>query len=588
MDWRRFVYDAGTPRRCIQHPQEQHATFSCFNEYREVADLLNLYAVSRAPHRYMFQPDQILNGGYITSSDAASLYRCSKDYISRLCRVGKLEGHLVGRNWFIESGSFDTFLAQKDGTRAGALRKLVEVRKQEYAHAQNVREILAARPTDSTSQEVALEQGTFKKVGPEHPRESSYSVRAPRNPIVVFLQKAAALLLSIGVVFGTYGLTSSSYPRSAASAIKVAMRGAYSAATDTSYLAASLQGLTSARSAFFGKQPNTTGSLFERALDSVTRSFSAASNFFAARSSSTELPLAALPKRPQSGPQPSASPISPSSVVVALAPSAQKSGSMVSTPAPASAMTVANDLAPASVLPTKNTSPTQNFAPQLTVIAASQNTAASISKSYVDEQLQILRNSLSSEIFKYSSAQFPNAPGISQYTANLAVSQRIDQLGNVSITNATVHGVSGLTAADIPTDITARNYLPLSGGALSGDLTIAGNFNVSGSQTLAGAITVPYLIATSTTAFSSFAGFLGIGTTTPSSAFSVQGNSYISGTSFFGGAITATSTFALTGVATLSSTLGVAGLSTLTGGFISAASSTVVGNFTNTGNTAVG
>ncbi|MEK7995486.1 MAG: hypothetical protein AAB403_16925, partial [Planctomycetota bacterium] len=502
--------------------------------------------------------------------------------------MGKLEGHLVGRNWFIESESFDTFLGQKDGTRAGAIRKLVEVRKQEYAQAQNMREILAARPTDPTSPKVTLEKGTCRKIDAEHSRPILNSIRAPRNPVVVFLQKAAALLLLIGVVFGAYGLASSSYPRGAASAIKVAMRNAYSAATDTSYLAASLQGLTSARFDFFGKQSDATGSLFERALDSVTQSFAAALNFFATPSSSTEPPLAALPKRPQSGPQPSASPISPSSVVVAVTPSAHDSGSMVSAPAPTSAMTVANDLAPASVLPTKNTSPTQNFAPQLTVVAASQNTAASISKSYVDDQIQILRNSLSSEIFKYSSTQFPNAPGISQYTANLAVSQRIDQLSGTRLSNITVSGVSGLTAADIPTDITARNYLPLSGGALSGDLTIAGNFNVSGSQTLSGAITVPYLIATSTTVSSSFAGFLGIGTTTPSNAFAVQGNSYISGASFFGGAITATSTFALTGAATLSSTLGVAGLSILTGGYVSQASSTVVGNFTNTGNTAVG
>jgi len=123
-------------------------------------------------------------------------------------------------------------------------------------------------------------------------------------------------------------------------------------------------------------------------------------------------------------------------------------------------------------------------------------------------------------------------------------------------------------------------------------------------------------------------GNIGIGTTSPTQTLGVQGNQYTSGTSFFGGAITATSTLNVTGLSTLGSlsvtgntTLANAtstnlfstvasstnlfaqtaslgslttqvfnnlGLSTLVGGFVSQASSTVVGNFTDTGNTAIG
>jgi len=61
----------------------------------------------------------------------------------------------------------------------------------------------------------------------------------------------------------------------------------------------------------------------------------------------------------------------------------------------------------------------------------------------------------------------PSAP-VSLQT--FAPSQRIDNLNNVTITNA------NLTASEIPTDITAANYLPLTGGTLSGDLTVGGNF----------------------------------------------------------------------------------------------------------------
>ena len=73
-------------------------------------------------------------------------------------------------------------------------------------------------------------------------------------------------------------------------------------------------------------------------------------------------------------------------------------------------------------------------------------------------------------------------------------------------------------------------------------------------------------------------GTFGFGTSTPSNYFSVHGNSYISGTSFFGGAIRGTST------------LTVDGLSTLTGGYISSASSTVLGTLlvTNGGSIGVG
>ncbi len=57
-------------------------------------------------------------------------------------------------------------------------------------------------------------------------------------------------------------------------------------------------------------------------------------------------------------------------------------------------------------------------------------------------------------------------------------------------------------------------------------------------------------------------GNVGIGTTTPSQLFAVQGNQYTSGTAFFGGAITATSTLNVTGLSTLGS-LSVTGNTTL-------------------------
>ena len=89
--------------------------------------------------------------------------------------------------------------------------------------------------------------------------------------------------------------------------------------------------------------------------------------------------------------------------------------------------------------------------------------------------------------------------------SSVALMGRIENLSGTNLSDIIVDGVSGLTNADIPDDITASSYLPLSGG------------------TITGALTIPYLTATSTTATSSFAGPFSIGSTTPSgtSLFSV-------------------------------------------------------------------
>jgi hypothetical protein len=65
------------------------------------------------------------------------------------------------------------------------------------------------------------------------------------------------------------------------------------------------------------------------------------------------------------------------------------------------------------------------------------------------------------------------------YTNNIAIASRIDHLTGTKLNSITVNGVSGLTAADIPTNIIASNYLPLAGGTLTGDLTLTGNLTVS-------------------------------------------------------------------------------------------------------------
>lgn len=80
------------------------------------------------------------------------------------------------------------------------------------------------------------------------------------------------------------------------------------------------------------------------------------------------------------------------------------------------------------------------------------------------------------------------------YAAPFAAAQRIDNLSNV-----TVNGVTGLTASDIP----SLSYLPLSGGTVTGDLTVSGAFS-GGTLSLSVAST-SNLVATNATSSSLFA-----------------------------------------------------------------------------------
>lgn len=192
---------------------------------------------------------------------------------------------------------------------------------------------------------------------------------------------------------------------------------------------------------------------------------------------------------------------------------------------------------------------------------------------------------------------------------------------NIGTTTATTINIgrSGQTQALLG-NATVAGTLSVTGiSTLTGNLGIGTStpgtaLGVTGAGVFTGPLTFTWLNATSTIATSTLStgglavgtnqfiiqqtsGSVGIGTTTPSQLFSVHGNSYHSGTSFFGAAITATSTLNVTGLTTLGNastsalsitgnlyvngfatttgangniatagTLGVTGASTLTGG----------------------
>jgi hypothetical protein len=82
------------------------------------------------------------------------------------------------------------------------------------------------------------------------------------------------------------------------------------------------------------------------------------------------------------------------------------------------------------------------------------------------------------------------------YTNSIALSNRIDQLSGTKLSNITVNSVSGLTAADIPTNIVAVNYLPLSGSTMTGPINFS---NANTSQLLLGG--APFFTSSSTSLY---------------------------------------------------------------------------------------
>ncbi|MBI1999389.1 MAG: hypothetical protein HYS74_01895 [Parcubacteria group bacterium] len=168
-----------------------------------------------------------------------------------------------------------------------------------------------------------------------------------------------------------------------------------------------------------------------------------------------------------------------------------------------------------------------------------------VAKETLDDQLNVLANSLRQEIYRVRDTGTAATQAVSRV---VALTNRIDQLSDVTITKLTVSGVSGLTDSDVPNDITLSNYLPLTGGSLSSDLTVRGNFIVDGTQTFSGALSLTSFSATSTTAASVIDYRLGIGTSSPGTPLGVTGAGVFTGPLtalyFSATSTTATSTFA--------------------------------------------
>lgn len=460
--------------------------------------------------------DEIVLGGskYVTSVKAAKIVGYSSDYISRLCRIGRLKGHLAGRVWFVEFASLWRTFPQQPTSRLDYEDALVRLGDNlaplRYENDNGpVPHPLAAR---SAVGEIADDE-PLPVSGPD-PAPSTSISRWILAPIAVVLSLAALSIVFVASVekypgvahaeertvskrlalvwpfdseridmaLGKAGQTLSD----GVSAVRLAWRDMFTVALSfsagiSSAVAALLPDLhfdSSGTLAVAGDIRETAGGVAVSIYCSISELFDLSS-----------CPEEASQSAPSYADFPEAT----------LARDRLLAGQIASTtPGSAQGVTATGATGPESSAAIITYVTNQ---PVIERIVERVVASAGVTEDYLASKLNELSNSLKAQIYGISAAP---SNSFSTVSHAIALTNKIDNLSGVTISNATVSGVSGLTNADIPDDITASNYLPLAGATLTGaltgtNLTLSGNLTVSGTQTLSGAITIPYLSATSTT-----------------------------------------------------------------------------------------
>jgi hypothetical protein len=74
---------------------------------------------------------QLFKENLISTKDAARLSGYNPDYLARLCREEKIIGSQIGRNWFVDRSSLETFMSAQEERKREIAQELSKQRSRE-------------------------------------------------------------------------------------------------------------------------------------------------------------------------------------------------------------------------------------------------------------------------------------------------------------------------------------------------------------------------------------------------------------------------------------------------------------------------
>jgi hypothetical protein len=449
---------------------------------------------------------------FVPARAAAKKLGCAADYVSKLCRDGKLDCAMVEGAWLVEERSISAFEETRTNTKMARARELSELRKQESVlrhkmfSTRHAAKVLGCAPdyigklcregklqgirvknawfvTAESLEEFEVERAYTRTLRAEELRTQrkkeneenrfvpdnaeEVSPRVHAAPVYAHMQrslvpKSLSFVLGVVLLFG-----STLFAFGGMSEQSLLGRG-------VGQLAASLAQL---QSPFFGVHPvaiefpNQGRSGFARFFDFL---FTQPTQQYAQAPAPYVAPATA-PTQP------------PVQTQTPQAPVASVAG-----------QTVINNI-------TNNYTTNNNNQTYHSYSIASAAPVTGISQGELEDKLALLSNSILAEVARVAA---PN-------TGTTYLTQRIDSLGGITLNGVTVNGMSGLTDADIPNTITVSGYLALAGGTMTGAL----NNSSTAASTFSGGLTVDTITVSSTTATSTFSNGINIA----AGCFSVAG-----------------------------------------------------------------
>ncbi len=431
---------------------------------------------------------------YIPASEAAMIGGFTGDYISRLCRDGRLTARRVGKNWFVEQSSIEAFLVDQEYHRSKRSESLSRLRAEEYRAA--TREPLVAAPSSAAIQHVGKVRGesqqALKKGASALIAKMQDDIRAPSRalqliplsqgagaPFVEAGQKLIALTLTMTIIFGVYATVD---PKAAS----------YSMREVRDDLAAGVQaphGLARAVLAAETHEQHVLASITARpqvAAAGIPGYFSDAAAAFAksvARSFSTNINefvyAIAFPEALVSSQ--SVVPITRSGAVsLSIEPYARATSAAITR-----SVATSNALPPRAVAPSAR--PQQKIIERVVVEQAQTQQlaqAGGITEAELDMRLNQLDNKLTSQIYALTASQ---STVIAQNYAVTAQTNAINQLTNTAIANPIITGGSIANASVGATSL-----------SVSGNANVGGNLTVVGTASF-GSYNIGSIVATSST-----------------------------------------------------------------------------------------